>query len=78
MLATAKGFYNGSTIVLDPSIKFQKGQEVIVTYSTVNQESWNAKNVSDIVDSLAGAIPNTGKTLSEYREERLKKYESND
>lgn len=32
-------------------------------------------NVEAIVSSLIGAIPDTGKTLEEYRNERLKKYE---
>lgn len=35
MLATVKGYFYGSHIVLDPSIKFQNGQEVIVTYSII-------------------------------------------
>lgn len=32
-------------------------------------------DVEAIVASLIGAIPDTGKTLEEYRNERLKKYE---
>lgn len=35
-------------------------------------------NVEAIVSSLIGAIPDTGKTLEEYRNERLKKYEITD
>ncbi len=29
---------------------------------------------SNIVDSLIGAIPNTGKTLDDYRSERIERY----
>lgn len=34
--------------------------------------------VKEIVASLIGAIPDTGKTLEEYRNERLRKYELSD
>lgn len=33
------------------------------------------KDVASIVKSLTGIIPDHGKTLKEYRSERLKKYE---
>lgn len=36
------------------------------------------KNISDIVQSLIGAIPHTDLTLEELREERLGKYETAD
>lgn len=35
-------------------------------------------DVEEIVTSLIGAIPDTGKGLDEYRNERLKKYEISD
>lgn len=35
-------------------------------------------DVESIVASLIGAIPDSGKTLEEYRNERLKKYENFD
>lgn len=35
----------------------------------------NPAEVEEIVDFLTGAIPDTGKTLEEYRSERLRKYE---
>lgn len=35
-------------------------------------------DVEAIVDSLTGVLPDTGKTLEEYRNERLKKYENPD
>ena len=33
---------------------------------------------NNLVDSLVGAIPNSEKSLDEYRSERLKKYASTD
>ncbi|MDY3756108.1 MAG: hypothetical protein SOZ84_08940 [Treponema sp.] len=75
MLATAKGYYNGSQIVLDSPVNIQKGQEVIITY-TIIQPVVENNSQNSIVDSLVGAIPNTGKSLSEYRSERLQKYAS--
>ena len=75
MLATAKGYYNGSQIVLDSPVNIQKGQEVIITYTIIQPVV--EKNSQDyIVDSLVGSIPNKGKSLSEYRSERLQKYAS--
>ena len=73
MLATAKGYYNGTQIVLDSSVQFQQGQEVIVTY-TVSPKILKKESLLSVIDSLVGAIPDIGKELSEYREERLKKY----
>ena len=75
MLATTKGYYNGSQIVLDSPVNIQKGQEVIITY-TIIQPVVEKNSQDSIVDSLVGAIPNTGKSLSEYRSERLQKYAS--
>ena len=77
MLATAKGYYDGTQIVLEQPVQFQTGQEVIVTYTIINS-SPNKENKDYLVDSLVGAIPNSRKTLEEYRSERLKKYESID
>ncbi len=34
------------------------------------------EDIGAIVDSLIGAIPDMGRTLEEYRNERLKKYEN--
>lgn len=45
------------------------------------QEEGASKEKEDIetlVASLTGAIPDTGKTLKEYRDERLRKYENID
>ena len=77
MLATAKGYYNGTQIVLDSPVQFQLGQEVIVTYTVA--QAFSKRNDQDvIVDSLVGAIPDSGKSLAEYRAERLSKYASVD
>lgn len=35
----------------------------------------NKTDIETIVASLTGSIPDTGKSLAEYRNERLKKYE---
>ena len=78
MLATAKGYYNGSQIVLNSPVQFQRGQEVIVTYTIIADSTQNKKNQDALVDSLVGAIPKSGKTLEEYRSERLRKYASAD
>ena len=56
-------------------MNIQKGQEVIITY-TIIQPVVEKNSQDSIVDSLVGAIPNTGKSLSEYRSERLQKYAS--
>ena len=56
-------------------MNIQKGQEVIITY-TIIQPVVENNSQNSIVDSLVGAIPNTGKSLSEYRSERLQKYAS--
>lgn len=73
MLATAKGYYNGSHIVLNTPVQFQQGQEVIITYTVLPTDS-KRESIASMVDSLRGVIPNREKELSEYREERLKKY----
>ncbi len=78
MLATAKGYYDGSQIVLNSPVQFQRGQEVIITYTIIADSTQNKKNQDALVDSLVGAIPKSGKTLEEYRSERLRKYASAD
>ena len=37
-------------------------------------EAKSKETKSNIVDSLVGAVPNIGKTLDDYRSERLEKY----
>ena len=77
MFATAKGYYNGSEIVLDSPAQLNKGQEVVITYiiSKPKENDKNSQEIQDsIVDSLLGAVPDSGKSLEEYQAERLKKY----
>ena len=76
MIATAKGFFDGQQIVLDPPVRLEAGQEVVIAY-TVATTVKSVETKSNIVDSLIGAIPNTGKTLDDYRSERLEKYADN-
>lgn len=76
MIATAKGFFDGQQIVLDPPVRLEAGQEVVIAY-TVATSAKNVETKSNIVDSLIGAIPNTGKTLDDYRSKRLEKYADN-
>ena len=76
MIATAKGFFDGQQIVLDPPVRLEAGQEVVIAYTVVKSKT-SKETKSNIVDSLIGAIPNTGKTLDDYRSERLEKYADN-
>lgn len=81
MFATAKGYYNGSQIVLDTPAQLEKGQEVVIAYvipqsEKIKEPEEKQESIESIVDSLVGAVPNSGKNLEEYREERLKKYEN--
>ena len=76
MIATAKGFFDGQQIVLDPPVRLEAGQEVVIAYTVVTSKT-SKEAKPNIVDSLIGAIPNTGKTLDDYRSERLEKYADN-
>jgi hypothetical protein len=73
MLATAKGYYNGSKIVLNTPVDFERGQEVLITYTILHSTNQKA-SPSDEVECLIGAIPDSTKTLADYRAERLEKY----
>ena len=62
--------------MLEPPVRLEAGQEVVIAYTVVaSSEKKSAK--ADLVDSLIGAIPNTGKSLEDYRSERLEKYADN-
>ena len=76
MIATAKGFFDGQQIVLDPPVRLEAGQEVVIAYTVVTSKT-SKESKSNIVDSLIGAIPNAGKSLEDYRSERLEKYANN-
>lgn len=49
--------------------------EVIVLPADEQRKAKHPENTAEIVDSLVGAVPYTNLSLSELREERLKKYE---
>ena len=76
MIATAKGFFDGQQIVLDPPVRLEAGQEVVIAYTVVTSKT-SKESKSNIVDSLIGAIPNAGMSLEDYRSERLEKYADN-
>ena len=76
MIATAKGFFDGQQIVLDPPVRLEAGQEVVIAYTVITSKT-SKESKSNIVDSLIGAIPNAGKSLEDYRSERLEKYADN-
>lgn len=42
----------------------------------INEKGFDKTDIDEIISSLTGIIPDTGKTLEEYRNERLKKYEN--
>lgn len=59
----------------------EEDYDKVVSYIEFLVESRNKKSVKNqteveaIIASLIGSVPDTGKTLEEYRSERLKKYE---
>ncbi|MBR7063549.1 MAG: hypothetical protein IKI31_00075 [Treponema sp.] len=73
MYGTLKGYYNGKQIELDSYGQLEIGQEVIVTYS-VPDTKLDSSDRLKILNSLVGTIPDSGKTLEEYKAERLNKY----
>lgn len=57
---------------------YDKAVSYIEFLASAREKEKNKKETVDveaIIASLIGAIPDTGKSLEEYREERLKKYE---
>ena len=68
------------SIIPLPETMRNRRLEVIVLPAeekTLEQPKDN-NNIEAIVDSLVGIIPDMGKSLEEYRAERLKKYENLD
>lgn len=79
MLAV-QGYYDGNYIKPLEKITVNKNQKVIITVldEYINENSANTKNndISEILNSFVGIIPDTKKVLNDYREERLQeKYE---
>ena len=64
-----------SVVSLPESFRNQKVELIVLPL--LNKQTASV-DVSAIVDSLTGAIPQSDKTLEEWREERLKKYETVD
>ena len=75
MLETVKGYYNGTQIVLDSPVKLRQGQEVVITYRVFKSNLRQTSKIN-LIKSIVGALPDTGKSLDDYRKERLQKYES--
>lgn len=60
---------------------FKNRRLEVIVFPMEKQAEKMSKNVSEIdaaIQSLIGAVPNTELSLSELREERLKKYETID
>ena len=66
-----------SVIALPEAFRNRK-LEIIVLPTEETASSQSKADVSNIVQSLVGAVPHTDLTLSELREERLGKYEAAD
>lgn len=66
------------TIMKLPEAFRNQKLEVIVLPTEEEESVEKKENVKEIVQSLVGAIPYTDQTLSELREERLRKYEITD
>jgi hypothetical protein len=60
------------------SVLPEKQIEIVYSYvqfihsQQMNQEQSGSGPVNDILDSLAGALPDSGKTLEQYHEERIR------
>lgn len=67
-----------SVIPLPEALRNQKLEIIILPADEKKKASKNKSEIANIVDSLIGCVPDNGMDLSEYRAERLKKYESID
>lgn len=80
-MEVVRKYVNASSLMtimkLPENFKNQK-LEVIILPTEEKECVEKKENVKDIVQSLVGAIPYTDKTLSELRDERLRKYEITD
>jgi uncharacterized membrane protein len=60
------------------SVLPEKQIEIVYSYvqfihsQQMDQEQSGSGSVNDILDSLAGALPDSGKTLEQYHEERIR------
>ena len=67
-----------SIIPLQVTIRNRRLEVIVLPAEVKTSEHQKNNNIEDIVDSLVGIIPDTGRSLEDYRAERLEKYESLD
>ena len=67
-----------SIIPLPETMRNRRLEVIVLPAEEKILEQPKDNNIEAIVDSLVGIIPDTGKSLEDYRTERLKKYESLD
>ena len=67
-----------SIIPLPETMKNRRLEVIVLPAEEKTLEQPKNNNIDAIVDSLVGIIPDTGKSLEDYRAERLEKYESLD
>lgn len=67
-----------SIIPLPETMRNRRLEVIVLPAEEKILEQPKDNNIEAIVDSLVGIIPDTGKSLEDYRAERLKKYESLD
>ena len=67
-----------SIIPLPETMRNRRLEVIVLPAEEKILEQSKDNNIEAIVDSLVGIIPDTGKSLEDYRAERLKKYESLD
>lgn len=67
-----------SIIPLPETMRNRRLEVIVLPAEEKTLEHSKDNNIEDIVDSLVGTIPDTGKSLEDYRAERLEKYESLD
>ena len=67
-----------SIIPLPETMRNRRLEVIVLLAEEKTSEHPKNNNIEDIVDSLVGIIPDTGRSLEDYRAERLEKYESLD
>ena len=67
-----------SIIPLPETMRNRRLEVIVLPAEEKTLEQPKDNNIEAIVDSLVGIIPDMGKSLEDYRAERLKKYESLD
>ena len=67
-----------SIIPLPETMRNRRLEVIVLPAEEKTLENSKNNNIEDIVDSLVGIIPDIGRSLEDYRAERLEKYESLD